>query len=44
MRVQENKRIRDMTQTGGKFTGPKWDEARRKHKEKMAAKNGTPTD
>lgn len=44
MRIEESRRIRDMTEGGGKFSGPEWDEARRKHKEKMAAKNGTPTD
>ena len=37
MRVAENKRVRDMmdNKNGDNFTGPKWDEARRKHREKM---------
>lgn len=38
MRVQENERISQMTKDGGKFSGPQWDEARRKHREKMKAK------
>ena len=35
MRVQENERITQMTKGGGKFQGPEWDEARRRHREKM---------
>lgn len=38
MRVEESKRISDMSKGGAKFSGPEWDEARRKHKEKIRAK------
>ena len=44
MRVDEAKRLQDMMKDGGKWSGPKWDEARRKHREKMAKKNGTAPD
>lgn len=45
MRVQESKRFHEIAKGGGKFRGPDWDEARRKHREKMKAKaDGTSTD
>jgi hypothetical protein len=45
MRVQENERITQMTKGGGKFQGPEWDEARRRHREKMKEQaNGASTD
>lgn len=40
MRIAENKRLQEMMKDGGKWSGPEWDEARRKHKAKMAKKNG----
>lgn len=44
MRVEENKRVTKMMNGGGKFSGPDWDKARRKHREKMKAKaDGTST-
>lgn len=41
MRVMENKRIQEITsgKSGSSFTGPEWDEARRKHREKMNGKS-----
>lgn len=42
MRVSENKRVKEMMNGGGKFSGPEWDKARREHREKMKAKaNGS---
>jgi hypothetical protein len=37
-KIKTNREIQEATQSGGKFTGPKWEEARRKHREKMKAK------
>jgi hypothetical protein len=38
-RMEQNKRLEEMKQGGGKFSGPEWDKARAAHKEKM---NGKP--
>lgn len=37
-KIKTNREIKEATRPGGNFTGPKWEEARRKHREKMKAK------
>lgn len=39
-RDEESRELRRMADTPAKFRGPKWDEARKRHAEKMRAKNG----
>lgn len=38
-RYEQGKKLEAQTKGGGKFSGPEWDEARRKHKEKMNGKS-----
>jgi hypothetical protein len=37
-KIKTNREMQKATQPGGNFTGPKWEEARRKHREKMKAR------
>lgn len=38
-RLEQHERIKNASQNGGKFSGPEWDDARRRHKEKMNGKS-----
>lgn len=38
-RQEESKQLTDMSSRPTKFSGPEWDEARRRHREKMNGKS-----